>query len=74
MLALVGVAIAFAGLGLDAVVHLTATPHAHDAGFSLSEHGAHLIGLIGMVVALAGVVVHGARRGHRPPSNNLERS
>ena len=67
MLALVGIGIALIGLGLDTVVHLTAgaEAHHHEIGFSLQEHGAHLIGLIGMVVALAGVVIDGARRPRR---------
>ena len=64
LLTLLGVAIAIAGLGLDAVVHLSAAAHHHDTGFSLTEHGAHLVGLIGMVVALAGIVISGAHRGH----------
>jgi hypothetical protein len=63
LLTLLGVAIAIAGLGLDAAVHLTAAAHHHDAGFSVTEHGAHLVGLTGMVVALAGIVIHGVRRG-----------
>jgi hypothetical protein len=65
ILALVGVAIALIGLGADTVVHLTAgvEAHHHEIGFSLQEHGAHLVGLIGMVVALAGVVIDGARHG-----------
>lgn len=64
LLSLVGVAIAFAGLSLDVLVHLTATVHEHEhaVGFSLGEHGAHLVGLIGMVIALAGVVLSGLRR------------
>lgn len=64
LLALIGVGIALLGLGLDTVVHLTAAvePHHHEIGFSLQEHGAHLVGLIGMVIALAGVVIDGARR------------
>jgi hypothetical protein len=66
LLALLGVAIAVVGLGLDTVVHLTAPEaHHHDIGFSLQEHGAHLVGLIGMTVALAGVVIDGARRPRR---------
>jgi hypothetical protein len=66
VLALVGVAIALIGLGLDTVVHLAAVEHAHhEVGFSLQEHGAHLVGLIGMVVALAGVVISGVRRNGR---------
>jgi hypothetical protein len=64
LLALVGVGIAVAGLGLDTFVHLTtAEAHHHAVGFSLEEHGAHLVGLIGMVVALAGVVIDGVRHG-----------
>ena len=68
LLALIGLAIAIAGLGLDAAVHLFAAAqpdHHHQVGFSVSEHGAHLLGLIGMVVALAGIVVHGVRTGRR---------
>ena len=62
LLALIGIGIAIAGLGLDALVHLTAVEaHQHEVGFSLQEHGAHLVGLIGMVVALAGVVIDGVR-------------
>ena len=64
ILALVGVAIAVFGLGLDTFVHLTTVEaHHHEVGFSLEEHGAHLVGLIGMVVALAGVVIDGLRHG-----------
>jgi hypothetical protein len=66
LLALIGVAIALGGLGLDTIVHLTAVEaHHHEIGFSLQEHGAHLVGLIGMVVALAGVVISGTRRQER---------
>ena len=69
LLALVGVAVAFAGLALDLFVHLTATVHQHEhaVGFSLGEHSAHLVGLAGMVIALAGVVLSGLRR--QPGSN-----
>ena len=64
LLALIGVGIAVLGLGLDTVVHLTSVePHHHEIGFSLQEHGAHLVGLIGMVIALAGVVIDGVRNG-----------
>jgi hypothetical protein len=66
LLALLGVAIALVGLGADAIVHLgAAEAHHHEIGFSLEEHGAHLVGLIGMTVALAGVVIDGARRPRR---------
>lgn len=63
LLTLLGVAIAIAGLGLDAAVHLSAAANHHETGFSLTEHGAHLVGLIGMAVAMAGIVISGARRG-----------
>jgi hypothetical protein len=73
LLALVGVAIAIVGLGLDTIVHLTAVEqHHHEIGFSLQEHGAHLVGLIGMVVALVGVVIHGART-HERSSHHAHR-
>ena len=64
LLALIGIGIAVIGLGLDTFVHLTAgaEAHHHEIGFSWEEHGAHLVGLIGMVVALAGVVIDGVRR------------
>ena len=58
LLALAGLAIAVAGLGLDTFVHLSAAAvHQHEASFSVQEHGAHLVGLIGMVLALAGIVL-----------------
>jgi hypothetical protein len=67
LLALVGIGIALAGLGLDTFVHLTTVePPRAEVGFSLEEHGAHLVGLVGMVVALAGVVLDGVR--HRKES------
>lgn len=68
LLTLLGIAIAIAGLGLDAAVHLSAAAHHHETGFSLAEHGAHLVGLTGMVVALAGVVISGAGRGRATTS------
>ncbi len=64
LLTLVGVEIAVAGLVLDAAVHLSAGAH-HHQGFELSEHAAHLVGLIGMVVALAGIVIRGTQLGRR---------
>ena len=65
LLALIGIGIAVAGLGLDTFVHLSAAAeaHHHEIGFSWEEHGAHLVGLIGMVIALAGVVIDGVRHG-----------
>ncbi|HEX3219495.1 MAG TPA: hypothetical protein VHU77_05660 [Candidatus Limnocylindria bacterium] len=64
MAALIGVGIALLGLGLDIVVHLTSgEAHHEEIGFSWQENGAHLVGLIGMVVALAGVVIDGISHG-----------
>jgi hypothetical protein len=65
LVSLIGIAVAAAGLMLDAVVHLSATPHHHQLGFSLQEHGAHLVVLIGMLLILGGIVWDGARRGSR---------
>ncbi|HET7520857.1 MAG TPA: hypothetical protein VFK61_04875 [Candidatus Limnocylindria bacterium] len=64
LLSLVGVAVAFVGLGLDVLFHLTPAVHAHEhaVGFSLGEHSAHLIGLLGMLLALIGVMASGLRR------------
>ena len=53
--------IVVAGL-MDVVVQLVGTDaHAAHHGF-LPEHAAHLLGVIGMVLTLAGVLIHGARR------------
>ena len=49
-----------AGIG-DVVVHLVSREHAGHHGFG-PEHVAHLLGVVGMVLVLAGVVIHGARR------------
>jgi hypothetical protein len=46
---------------MDVVVHLLGSPAAHDHGFAV-EHAAHLLGIVGMALVLAGVVIHGARR------------
>ncbi len=65
------------GLLADLVEHAL-VPHAHDAivaGFPVGEHLAHLVVLIGMVVALAGIVVDGARsqgRHGRPEGSPLD--
>ena len=50
----------FAGV-LDVVVHLLAGPHRGHREFG-PEHLAHLSGIAGMVLVLAGVVIDGARR------------
>ena len=53
--------VVFAG-AFDVAVHLLTKVHAgHRAGFG-AEHGAHLLGIAGMFLVLAGVVFDGARR------------
>jgi hypothetical protein len=55
------VVIVIAGV-VDVVVHVFGTPaHAAHHGF-VPEHAAHVLGLGGMVLVLAGVVIHGVRR------------
>ena len=49
-----------AGVG-DVAVHLVSGAHAGDDAFG-PEHAAHLLGVVGMVLLLAGVVTYGARR------------
>jgi uncharacterized protein YjeT (DUF2065 family) len=46
---------------IDAIVHLASGGHAEHHAFG-PEHAAHLLGVVGMVLVLAGVVIHGARR------------
>ena len=65
LVSILGVAVAILGVALDLVVHLSAPADGHEhvhAGFTLSEHAAHLVVMVGMVLILAGVVVDGARR------------
>jgi hypothetical protein len=57
----VGLLLMVAAGVLDVVVHVTAGAHAGHYGFGL-EHAAHLLGVVGMVLVLAGVVTYGARR------------
>jgi len=61
VLSRIGLLLMVAAGAFDVVVHLAAGEHAghHDFG---PEHAAHLVGVVGMVLVLAGVVVHGARR------------
>jgi hypothetical protein len=66
---LVGLALmAVAGV-LDVVVHTTGAGH-HGSTAAGSEHIAHLLGIAGMTLVLAGVVIHGARRHRRPRAAN----
>jgi uncharacterized protein YjeT (DUF2065 family) len=57
----VGLLLMVAAGAFDVVVHLTAGEHAGHHGFG-AEHAAHLLGVVGMVLVLAGVVTYGARR------------
>lgn len=65
-----GVAVVAFGLVFDLSEHSFAPPGpVEGAGFSLGEHAAHLVVLIGMVVILLGVIADGVRssgRHHRP--------
>lgn len=57
---ILGLVLMAAGGVLDVVIHLgPADHHAHEA--FVSAHGAHLVGIAGMALVLAGVVIHGAR-------------
>ncbi len=62
----IGVAvIVIAGL-TDVAVHLLiAAPTGHEHGAFDAEHLAHVLGVVGMVLTLAGVVVDGVRHSHR---------
>jgi hypothetical protein len=62
-LAKAGALVIAVGLGLDLAMH-TVLGGLHDAviaGFSLGEHLAHLVVLIGMVVVIVGVIADGTR-------------
>jgi hypothetical protein len=55
------------GLLADLVAHGFAATSQHEVatGFSLGEHGAHLVVLVGMVLVLAGIVAGGVRSQRR---------
>lgn len=59
----IGGAVIAVGVVLDTIVHvfLVQSGQATIAGFSLPEHAAHLVVLVGMVLVLGGVMVQGAR-------------
>ena len=65
VLMLAGLLVMAIGGLLDVMIHVTATAHAHDADL-VSEHLAHAVGIAGMSLVLAGLVLHGARRHRRP--------
>ena len=63
-LVVLGLAVMAAGGAVDVVVHVGAVGHHSHAGIG-AEHVAHLAGIAGMLVVLAGVVIHGIRRSRR---------
>ena len=63
-----GIAVMVLGLLFDFVEHdLAGSADASVRGFSLGEHAAHLVVLVGMVVVLAGIVRAGRRIQRRLP-------
>lgn len=66
----IGLLVMVAALVLDVAIHLAADAHAAHGHEHLGpEHLVHLLGIVGMVLVLAGVVIHGARRQLRRGSN-----
>ena len=57
----VGLVLMVVAGAVDVAAHLFGGDHAGDHRFGI-EHAAHLLGVVGMVLVLAGVVIHGARR------------
>jgi hypothetical protein len=65
----IGLVLMVAAGAMDVIVHATAGDHAGHYGFG-PEHAAHLLGVVGMVLVLAGVVIDGARRQLRRTAAN----
>jgi len=61
LLMMIGLAAMAVAGALDVVLHLGSSGHAAHDGLA-SEHLAHLLGIAGMTIVLAGVVLHGVRR------------
>jgi hypothetical protein len=61
MVSRAGLLLTVAAGALDVSVHLASGDHAGHHGFG-PEHAAHLLGVVGMALVLAGVVAFGARR------------
>ncbi len=60
---ILGLALMAVGGVMDVVIHLGPVDHhAHEAEAFASAHAAHLVGIAGMALVLAGGVIHGARR------------
>ena len=60
---ILGLVVMAVGGVLDVVIHLGPVDHHVHDGLA-SEHVAHLVGIAGMALVLAGLVIHGAR--HQP--------
>jgi hypothetical protein len=61
LLMLLGLALMAVGGVLDVVIHVGPIDHHAHGGF-VSAHAAHVVGIAGMALVLASVVIHGARR------------
>lgn len=63
------------GLALDTIVHvfLEHEGEATIAGFSVPEHAAHLVVLVGMILVIGGVMAYGARMSHATAANSSVR-
>jgi hypothetical protein len=57
---ILGLVLMAVGGVLDVVIHFGPVDHHVHEGFA-SAHAAHLVGIAGMALVLAGVIVHGAR-------------
>jgi hypothetical protein len=60
----IGLLVIASGLVLDTIVHVFLTPAGSDvvvAGFSVPEHAAHFVVLVGMILVIGGVMADGAR-------------
>jgi hypothetical protein len=64
-LMVIGLLVMVVGGVLDVVVHLQPAGHGPHPGVG-AEHVAHVVGIAGMSLVLAGVVLDGARRHRRP--------
>ena len=75
VLSRVGLLIIVVGLLVDLVEH-TLVGHASEptaAGFPLSEHAAHFVVIVGMVLVLAGIVAQGRRLSRHDGRGNHRR-
>lgn len=68
VLVAVGLAVMAIGGVADVVAHFVVaagSDHVHAAGGDPTGHAAHVVGIAGMVLVLAGVVMHGIRSQRR---------